>query len=531
MSLFGAVDSPTLVMQKIRSTLSTGALHDLSSDPALIPKLRLVGVYDDRQDGYFMLRIRIPGGRLTWEQADAIGRLASDFANRPASESTDLPEHFVEITTRQDIQVHWIRLEDLGAIWGRFEAVGLLSLQACGDTARNVTGCPVSGLLASEVFDSTPHVETVNRLVLERPDLGTYLPRKFKIAVTGCVDDCVLSRINDLAFLPAERDGEIGFSAWIGGGLSDYPRLATRLDLFIPADRLADVTAAVITTYRDLGNFHDKAVNRFRRLVDDLGEQRADHEVRSRLATPLPPAGVERTVAPRFDHVGIHEQRQRDLVFAGLSVPVGRMGGAELVEIARLARHYGDGTVRLTPRQDLVIPGIQTSRLAELLQMPVIQRYSPSPKPFSRSVVACTSAPFCKFGILNVKQHGAEIAALLDAEFDGDPVSPMRLHLSGCKASCAQIQIADVGLRATMTKDESSYSEAFDVLVGGDLAAGRLGRWLELEVPAPAVRTGLVRLIHAYQDTRSTDETMAGFLDRQEPAVLRGYFTGVQVHG
>jgi len=431
MPLFGTTDPPAAVMATIREQLAAGGLHDLLAEGiTLAQKLRLVGVYDDRQEGFFMLRTRIPGGRLTWQQAEAIGRVAGEFSLRPAGGAPDLPERFIEITTRQDIQLHWIRVSDLGAIWDRFEAVGLTSLQACGDTARNVTGCPVSGIDSGERLHTFPLVQALDSRVLGDSERGAYLPRKFKIAITGCLDDCILAGINDLAFTPAERDGQTGFSAWVGGGLSDYPRLASKLDLFVTP------TGSSMSPPRSSTSSRPSGTTRTRPSTASGASSRSwgPSVCSASCWTACRAVGARRTEltrSPRYDHVGVHPQPQPGLSYVGLAVPVGRMLAGDLAEAARLAREYGDGNVRLTPRQNLVISGVGDQRLPGLLREPLLERFSPNPRPFVRSVVACTSAPFCKFGIFNVKQRGVELASLLDDGVEDGEFPPVRLHLSG----------------------------------------------------------------------------------------------------
>ena len=368
-------------------------------------------------------------------------------------------------------------------------------------------------------------MQALDSRVLGDSQHGAYLPRKFKIAITGCLDDCILARINDLAFTPAERDGQAGFAAWVGGGLSDYPRLASKLDLFVKPEQVVDVAIAVIDIFKAFGDYQNKAVNRFRRVVEELGPERVQRELLDRVPSLSAPAGTELTRSPRYDHVGVHPQPQAGLAYVGLAVPVGRMLAGDLVEAARLAREYGDGNLRLTPRQNLVISGVSEQWLPRLLQEPLLDRFSPNPRPFVRSVVACTSAPFCKFGIFNVKQRGTELATLLDAGVEDGEFPPVRLHLSGCKASCAQIQVADVGLRATLTKDEERYAEAFDIAIGGNLAEARLGEWLALEVPRERVESGLVELTRSYRSGRLDGESFGGFLLRRGNPAIQSFFS------
>lgn len=527
MAHFRREDTPRQVVARVRERAGDGWERVWREEGHVaVSKLRLAGVYDDRQDGSFMLRLRIPGGRLTWQQAEAIGQLAQEFVCKPSPE-LEGPDGFLEITTRQDVQLHWVRFEVLPAIWDWLNAVGLTSLQACGDTARNVTGCPVAGISHDEVLDATPVLEAGNRHVLDHPELSAFLPRKFKITVTGCRTDCVLARINDLAFTPARRDAQLGYHVWAGGGLSDYPRLASSLDVFARPDEVVGVVAACLRLYGDLGDHEHKAVNRFRALVDELGPARIREELQRRLPASLPPAGEDLSSWAACDHLGVHPQPGADRVYVGLNVPIGRMAGRELAGAARLARDYGDGELRLTQRQNLILAGVRPGCLAALRQEPLLRRLRPEPDPFERAVVACTSAPFCKFGIFNVKEQGAALVERLRAT-----VSPraaarldgLRLHVSGCKAACAQIHVGHLGLRATMGQNGDGYVEAFDVAASGDVGHGRLANWIAAEVPVTEAFQGIAGVLEAYAAEAGEDESLDAYLARVSRARLAALF-------
>ena len=512
MSIFAASDEPYDVLAKATQYASSGQADRLTEEDSVTAgKLRLVGVYDDRQRGYFMLRTRVPGGRLTWQQAETIGRVSEDFTKRPPEHDIG-PEQFLEITTRQDIQFHWIRPSDLPEIWRLYDDVDLLSVQACGDSMRNITGCPIAGVDHDEVIDVSGLIQDLNLFSLENAQYGAGLPRKFKVAVTGCREDCILARINDIAFTPAERDGEVGFHVWVGGGLSDYARLASSLEIFITIDQVQDTICAAIDLFKEVGNYEDKAVNRFRRVVDELGIERVREDIRGRLSFDPPSLGTDLTVIPRYDHVGVHPQTEDGKVYLGLAVAVGRMSGEEMIEIAHIARDFGDGEVHLTPRQNLVITGVDEGRVEALLERPILQRFSPRPPAARRSIVACTSAPFCKFGIVDVKAIGRDLTDRLNDLADG--TESLKIHISGCKASCAQVQIADIGLRATLAKDEAGYHEAFDVALGGNIVAGQLAPWVELEVLAEETFEAIKLLVAAYHGEREESESFGAFLDR-----------------
>lgn len=527
MTRFRPEDTPRDVIDCVRQRAGDGWERVWSEEGTLaVAKLRLAGVYDDRQDGFFMLRTRIAGGRLTWQQAAAIGRIAQEFSRKPAP-ALEGPDGFVELTTRQDIQLHWIAFDALPAVWAELEATGLTSLQACGDTARNVTGCPVAGIDRDQVLDAAPVVQEVNQRVLANPALSAFLPRKFKVAITGCPTDCIVAGINDLAFTPARRDGRLGFHVRAGGGLSDYPRLASSLDLFARPEQVVDVVEACLRLFRELGDPLHKAVNRFRALVHELGPARIRAELLSRLPSPLPSAGEDLSTGQACDHVGVHPQAEPDRVYVGLNVPVGRMAGEELVETARLACDYGDGEIRLTQRQNLILTGVPPARLPALWQEPLLDRLRPAPDPFERAVVACTSAPFCKFGIFNMKEKGVELTEHLRAAVSpaaAARLDALRLHMSGCKAACAQIHVGHLGLRAALSRDEDGYHEAFDVAVGGDPGRGRLARWVAMEVPAPRAFAGIGDVLEAYAAEAGGAESLDAYLAGLPAERLAAFF-------
>lgn len=481
--LFCADDTPTQVQWRLREARPEGwQVVDTADLNLAVNKLRLAGVYDDRQERWFMLRTRIAGGILTADQAEVIADVAREFSERPDGD-TD-PDHFVEITTRQNIQLHWLLFEKLPELWDRYDAVGLTSLSACGSSLRNVTSCAVAGLRADEWLDARPAVAAVTRLALEDQEFSAFLPRKFKVAVSGCRTDCVIARVNCLAFVPARLGGMTGYAVLAGGGLSDYPRLASDLDIFVEPVQVEAVVRAALGLYRDEGDYEHPAVNRFRMLVHQLGDDRVAAGIRERLDF-VPGSGAEQLSDGTWDdHLGVHADRF-GTHFVGLNVPVGRLQAEELSEVARLARTYGDGEIRLTQRQDLILTGVHD--VAGLLAEPLLERLSPEPDPFARGIVSCTSAPFCKFGILNVKRYGTELAASLRERVPREHwerLQGIRIHLSGCKASCAQPQLAHIGMRSTMGKDEATYHDSFDLTLDGTNL--RLGRWADLEVPAGA---------------------------------------------
>ncbi len=320
---------------------------------------------------------------------------------------------YADLTTRQDVQIHWIRIGDVPRIWQRFERVGLTTIQACGDSARNVLCCPVSGFDADEMFDALPAALAISEYFTGNREYSN-LPRKFKMSVTGCLEDCAQAEINDIGLWPARTsDGELGFNVLVGGGLSDGERMASDIDVFVAPERAVELTRAVAQVFGELGNRENRGLARMRYLVQELGPEGFRSELAARSRFDLRPAGQTLTKRYRGDHVGVHAQRQEGLFYVGCCVPVGRMSGIELVEAARLAETYGDGNLSIGTDQNFMLTGIPEDRLGDLLGEPLLQKYSPSPGPFQRGVVSCTGSEFCRFAVVETKERAGEVGAMV----------------------------------------------------------------------------------------------------------------------
>src|ERR1700722_19029796 len=411
---------PFEVAQAVIDTYSKQGADSISAVPGEQERLKWVGMYPQKQGGdAFMMRIKVPGGVMTAPQVREIGVAADAFAEGP-DESPVFGNRYADLTTRQDIQLHWIRIADVPRIWQRFWDVGLTTVQACGDSARNVCSCPVSGIDAGELVEAFPVAQAISAYFTGNREYAN-LPRKFKIAVTGCLEDCARVEINDIGLWPAEHaDGSIGFNVLIGGGLSDGERMASDIDLFIRPDQAVELCRGVAQVFGELGNRENRGLARMRYLAQELG-----------------PEGF------RGAPVGVHPQKQAGLVYVGCSVPVGRMHGIDLIETARLAETYGDGTVRIGTDQNFILSGIPEDRLDDLLAEPLMATYTPFPGPFERGVVACTGSEFCRFAVVETKERAVKWARRLDAELSSnqgdrartDDAGVIRMHFSGCSGS------------------------------------------------------------------------------------------------
>ncbi len=496
-------------------------------------RLKWAGIYPQVQGGdAFMLRIKIPGGYLTAPQVREIGVVADAFGEGPdGTESRIFGSRYADITTRQTVQIHWLHIEDIPRVWRRLAAVGLTTVQACGDSARNVLSCPVSGVDADEAFDALPVVRAVSAFFTGNREYAN-LPRKFKMSITGCIDDCAQAEINDIGMWPArDADGALGFNVLVGGGLSDGERMASDIDLFVTPDQAVEATRAIAQLYGELGNRENRGQARLRYLVQELGAEGFRAELATRARFELVAAGEDLTRRYRGDHVGVHAQKGAGLFYVGCSVPVGRMNGIELVEVARLAETYGDGTARLSGDQNFILTGVPEDRLADLLAEDLLQKYSPYPGPFSRGAVACTGSEFCRYAIVETKERAVKWARFLDQQLAGEAVGTVpaagghsgpredagiiRMHFSGCSASCAQPQIADVGFRGEVAHVGNHLAEAVDIGLGGSLGgdAGFID-WVEHARPVNDVPDALVRVVRRYQAERRPDESFHNWARR-----------------
>jgi ferredoxin-nitrite reductase len=506
---------PFEVAQAIIDTYSKQGPDSINAVPGELERFKWVGMYPQRQGGdAFMMRIKVPGGVLTAAQVREIGVAADAYAEGP-DDSPVFGNRYADLTTRQDIQLHWIRIADVPRIWQRFWDVGLTTVQACGDSARNVCACPVSGIDGSEVIDALAVAESISAFFTGNREYAN-LPRKFKISVTGCLEDCARVEINDIGLWPAEQgDGSIGFNVLIGGGLSDGERMASDIDVCIRPDQAVELSRGVAQVFGELGNRENRGLARMRYLAQELGPEGFRAALDERTSFTLEPAGRELTNRFRGDHVGVHPQKQPGLFYVGCSVPVGRMHGIELIELARLAETYGDGGVRIGTDQNFIVSGVPEARLDDLLAEGLMQTYSPFPGPFERGVVACTGSEFCRFAVVETKERAVKWARTLDstlAERGGNgggaaDAGVIRMHFSGCSASCAQPQIADIGFRGDIAHVDEHIEEAVDIGLGGSLGPdAAFIDWLTGAMPVDRVPDALARLVTRYQDERRPDE-------------------------
>ncbi|KUJ70953.1 sulfite reductase [Streptomyces albus subsp. albus] len=467
---------------------------------------------EELDDEFFMLRVRIDGGRLTTEQLRVIGEVSQEFARGTA-----------DITDRQNIQYHWIRIEDVPEIWRRLEAVGLSTTEACGDTPRVVLGSPVAGIAEDEIIDGTPAIEEIQRRIVGNKDFSN-LPRKFKSAVSGSPLLDVAHEINDVSFVGVRHpEHGPGFDVWVGGGLSTNPKLGVRLGAWVPLDEVPDVFEGVISIFRDYGYRRLRNRARLKFLVADWGAARfrqvlEDEYLGRTLAdgpAPEQPAAVWR------DHVGVHRQRD-GRYYVGFAPRVGRVDGATLTKIAELAAGHGSGRLRTTAEQKMIVLDVAEDRVESLVAGLEALDLRVTPSPFRRGTMACTGIEFCKLAIVETKGRGSLLIDELERRLP-DFDEPVTINLNGCPNACARIQVADIGLKGQLVlDDQGNQVEGYQVHLGGALGleAGFGRKVRGLKVTAAQLPDYVERLLRRFQAERKPGERFAGWAARASEEAL-----------
>ena len=472
---------------------------------------------------YFMLRIRIPNGILSAAQL----RVLADLTERHARGVADL-------TVRQNVQLHWVRIEDLPTIFSALGDCGLSSLGTCGDVTRNITGCPLAGLDADEIVDASPLVHAATAMVNGSPEFYN-LPRKYKVSITGCRVWCSYPEINDVG-LTAVRDGytgHVGYSLRVGGGLSTQPHLAPRLNAFVRPDQVLAVVKGVSEIFRDsdaLRQNREKARLKFLFLDHGWTPDRFLDALQARLGFPLDPAVPETLPEESYrDHVGIRSQKQAGLVYAGLPILRGRLAPDQMRSLAGLAERFGTGELRTTTMQNLVIVNAPRARAGELERAIDRAGFPLDASPFRRGTVACTGSEFCKLALTETKGFARWLVEDLEARLPGFQ-EHVRINVTGCPNSCGQHWIADIGIEGKKIKMDGRLVDAYYFCVGG--AVGRhqaVARPVGYRVPASAVPEAVERLLRAYLAERRPDQSFRAFCAARTDEELRTFLAGEPV--
>lgn len=467
---------------------------------------------------YFMMRVGIPNGILSSHQLRTIGKLTRKHARNLA-----------DITVRQNIQFHWLTIESLPEVVDALTQIGMSPKGACGDVVRNVTGCPLAGIAKDELIDASPIAVGVSRLLSANPEFYN-LPRKFKISASGCSSWCTYPEINDIALTPAVRDGKVGYSLRVGGGLSNEPYLAVPLNAFLHPDQAIAAIRAVTEVFRDqqvLRESRDRARLKYLFMKEGWTTERFLDEVQSRVDFKIEPAGEESVPEDVFrDHVGIHPQRQAGLAYVGASVLRGRLTGEQLEAAAELAERFGDGQLRATVSQNLLFINIPNSKTGELARELGQIGLHVEATNFWRGAVACTGTEFCKLAITETKGFARWLVDELDErlpQFD----QQLRLNVTGCPNGCGQHWIADIGIEGKKIKHEGKLTDAYYFCLGGAVGqhAG-IARPVGYRCAAPLVPEAIERLLREYLADRRPSENLRAWFARHTNDELRAHLAG-----
>ncbi|HET7432104.1 MAG TPA: nitrite/sulfite reductase [Nocardioides sp.] len=521
-------DDPLHVRDRILHIYSRRGFASI--DPAdLRGRFRWMGLYTQRAPGfdggktamleeeelddeYFMLRVRSDGKLLSHQTVRALGRIGVDFGRDTA-----------DVTDRENIQYHWIRIEDVPEIWRRLDDAGLSSLEACGDSPRPFLGSPVAGIAADEIIDGTAALDEIARRALGNPAYSN-LPRKFKTALTGHPSHDVSPETNDVSFVGTVHPQlGPGFDLWVGGGLSTNPMLAQKVGVWIPLDEVADVWEGVVSVFRDYGYRRLRSRARLKFLVADWGVAKfrevLENEYLGRALvsceSPASPVGHR-------DHIGVHDQHDGQ-VYVGVAPTVGRVSGSLLVRLADLIERYDVAGARLTPYQKIVLVGVDRAVLGDLLDDLDAIGLSARPSGWRRNTMACTGIEFCKLAIVDTKNRARDLVAELERRFPDLDV-PITVNVNGCPNACARTQIADIGLKGQLVMDGDRQVEGFQVHLGGATGLqANFGRKLRAhKVTSAGLDDYVTAVVTNFLADRTGDESFATWVARAEEELLRG---------
>ena len=410
-------------------------------DPAdLSGRFRWYGLYTQRpeEDKRFMMRVRVTGGQLNSEQLVA----CADIADRWG-------KGVVDVTDRQNFQFHNIRIEDVPRIWATLSAVQLSTMEACGDTPRNMLGCPTAGVDADEYIDATPYLDAVSRRLTGTKEFSN-LPRKYKVSITGCTHRCAADEVNDIGAVAHRVDGRVGFDVAVGGGLSTTPYFARSLGAVVAPDELVDVCVGITEVFRDYGFRRARNRARLKFLLMEWGPEKfrevLETQYLGRRLQDGPPAPT--TPAAHRDHIGVHRQRDGRM-YVGVALVAGRTNAAQLRGVADVARRHGRGRVRTTTQQKVVVLDIPEAKVPRVIEELRGLGLEAKPSTFRRSTMACTGIEFCKLAVTETKAHAASIVDELEQRLP-DFEDYARININGCPNSCARFQLADIGFMGSV---------------------------------------------------------------------------------
>lgn len=523
-------DNPLNVRKRVENLYAAGGFDSIDKQD-LRSRFRWMGLYTQRAEGYdgtwtgdenvdvieapyFMMRVRTDGGQLNVAQLRALASVSRDFARGTA-----------DITDRQNIQYHWIEIENVPEIWRRLEAVGLQTTEACGDCPRGMLGSPLAGLSTDEVLDASPALAEIKKRYIGNPEYSN-LPRKFKTAISGQQD--VVHEINDVSFIGVEHpEHGPGFDLWVGGGLSTNPMLAQRLGVWVPLDEVADVWEGVVAIFRDYGYRRLRSKARLKFLLKDWGPEKFREVLETEyLQRPLIDGPAPVPPKHPIDHVGV-TTLVNGLKAVGYSAVSGRLSDTMLDAIADATERAGSDDVRLTPYQKLVVVNVPEDKVAGLDADLEAVGLTSRPSRWRRNLIACTGLEYCKLSFTETRSRSQSLVPILEqrlAELNDQLDVPITINFNGCPNSCARVQVADIGLKGQLIDDGSGTPvEGFQVHLGGSLGFDSgFGRKLrQHKIYADEATDYIDRLVRNFIKHKNSDERFSEWAMRADEEDLR----------
>ncbi len=487
-----------------------------------IVRLQWWGLYHDKPKiGTFMLRVKVPAGQLSAAELRTIGEVSNLYGKGVG-----------ELSTRQNIQLHYLELGKLPDVFAHLDRSGITTAGGCGDTVRNITGCPVQGIAADELFDASPIVTSAADLFYGNPDWAN-LPRKHKYSISACPDRCNAPEINCISLIGTVKDGREGFAVLVGGGLSSVPRIAKTMNVFIPKEESNEILGAITSVWsEDLKYRVSRVKARLKFMIDDIGPEGMRERVEARLGRKLEDYSLPAIDVEPSHHLGVHAQKQEGLSYIGVPVHLGLISGDQMIAIADLADRFG-GDIRLTRQQNFIVTGVPNDRIDEVKGELETIGFPLDINPVRGNSIACTGEPHCNFSVAETKTRLGALIDNLDERF-GTQIADLRLHLDGCPHACAQHWVGDLGFQGTTARDDGGVRrQAYDIFVRGSLGPEpEIGRSLFRRVPTDELDSAVQGLIAGWLERREDGETFTSFTRRAsddelgelaglEPAKLR----------
>ncbi len=469
-----------------------------------IVRLQWWGLYHDKPKiGTFMLRVKVPAGQLSAAELRTIGEVSNLYGKGVG-----------ELSTRQNVQLHYLELGKLADVFAHLDRSGITTAGGCGDTVRNITGCPVQGIAADELFDASPIVTSAADLFYGNPDWAN-LPRKHKYSISACPDRCNAPEINCISLVGTIKDGREGFAVLVGGGLSSVPRIAKTMNVFIPKEESNEILGAITSVWsEDLAYRVSRVKARLKFMIDDIGAEGMRERVETRLGRRLEDYTLPAIDVEPSHHLGVHAQKQEGLSYIGVPVHLGLISGDQMIAIADLADRFG-GDIRLTRQQNFIVTGVPNDRIDEAKAELESIGFPLEINPVRGNSIACTGEPHCNFSVAETKTRLGALIDALDERF-GMQIADLRLHLDGCPHACAQHWVGDLGFQGTTARDDGGVRrQAYDIFVRGSLGPEpEIGRSLFRRVPTDELDGAVQGLIAGWLERREDGETFTAFTRR-----------------